>query len=91
MVDFRNPGVTSISVDTHKYGFGPKGYSVCLFRSKELRAHQFYVNMTWNGGFYATPTIAGSRPGATIAGTWAALCMIGKDKYIEYTKDILSA
>jgi sphinganine-1-phosphate aldolase len=39
VVDFRNPGVTSISVDTHKYGFGPKGYSVCLFRSKELRAH----------------------------------------------------
>jgi len=39
VVDFRNPGVTSISVDTHKYGFGPKGYSVALFRSKELRAH----------------------------------------------------
>jgi len=47
--------------------------------------------MTWNGGFYATPTIAGSRPGATIAGTWAAMCKIGRDKYIEYTKQILSA
>jgi sphinganine-1-phosphate aldolase len=47
--------------------------------------------MTWNGGFYATPTLAGSRPGSTIAGTWAAMCKIGKDKYVEYTKAILSA
>jgi sphinganine-1-phosphate aldolase len=31
--DFRQPGVTSISADTHKYAFGPKGYSVCLFRN----------------------------------------------------------
>jgi sphinganine-1-phosphate aldolase len=31
--DFRVFGVTSISSDTHKYGFGPKGYSVCMFRT----------------------------------------------------------
>jgi len=46
--------------------------------------------MIWNGGFYATPNLAGSRPGATIAGTWAALCKIGKEKYIEYTREILT-
>merc|ERR1711872_1066945 len=31
--DFRVPGVTSISADTHKYGFAPKGSSVILYSS----------------------------------------------------------
>jgi len=38
-VDFRIPGVTSISVDPHKYGLAPKGVSICLFRDKELRSY----------------------------------------------------
>ena len=29
--DFRLPGVTSISADTHKYGYAPKGTSVILY------------------------------------------------------------
>ena len=35
--DFRVPGVTTISCDPHKYGYGPKGLSLCMFRSKKLR------------------------------------------------------
>jgi sphinganine-1-phosphate aldolase len=31
-VDFALPGVTSISCDPHKYAYGPKGFSVCMFR-----------------------------------------------------------
>ena len=38
-VDFRVPGITSISVDPHKFGFGPKGCSVLLFRNSEIRNH----------------------------------------------------
>ena len=34
LFDFRVPGVTSISCDTHKYGFAPKGSSVVMYRSK---------------------------------------------------------
>ena len=30
--DFRLPGVTSISADTHKFGFAAKGTSVVLYR-----------------------------------------------------------
>ena len=89
--DFRVVGLTSISVDTHKYGFGPKGYSLCLFRSVELRDYQFFTHMDWNGGFYATPSMAGSRAGATIVGTWTALCVIGREKYVEFAKKIFSA
>lgn len=39
LFDFRVNGVTSISMDTHKYGCGPKGLSVVLFRTKELQGH----------------------------------------------------
>lgn len=35
--DFGVAGVTSMSTDTHKYGYAPKGTSVALFRSKEVR------------------------------------------------------
>jgi sphinganine-1-phosphate aldolase len=81
--DFRVPGVTSISVDTHKFAFGPKGYSVLLFRNASLRDYQFFNCMDWNGGFYATPSMAGSRPGNIIAGTWAAMMSFGQKKYIQ--------
>lgn len=37
LYDFRVKGVTAISCDTHKYGCGPKGMSVLMFRTKELR------------------------------------------------------
>ncbi|MFV9673586.1 MAG: pyridoxal phosphate-dependent decarboxylase family protein, partial [Acidimicrobiia bacterium] len=41
--DFRLPGVTSMSADTHKYGYAAKGTSVVLYRGRDLRRHQFYV------------------------------------------------
>ncbi|KAH9308706.1 hypothetical protein KI387_036617, partial [Taxus chinensis] len=39
--DFTVQGVSSISVDIHKYGLGPKGTSVVLYRNHEIRKHQF--------------------------------------------------
>ncbi|KAJ1948132.1 Dihydrosphingosine phosphate lyase, partial [Linderina pennispora] len=65
--DFRLPGVTSISCDTHKYGFAPKGTSVVMYRNEHIRRYQYFSIATWPGGIYASPTIAGSRCGAVIA------------------------
>ena len=39
--DFRLPGVTSMSADTHKYGYAAKGSSVVLYRGRELRQFQY--------------------------------------------------
>jgi sphinganine-1-phosphate aldolase len=47
--------------------------------------------MDWNGGFYATTTLAGSRPGATIVGTWVALCLLGRKSYVDIAKRIFGA
>ncbi|KAG0142911.1 hypothetical protein CROQUDRAFT_81635 [Cronartium quercuum f. sp. fusiforme G11] len=87
--DFRVEGVTSISCDTHKYGFAPKGSSVIMYRSVTWRKYQYSVLTTWPGGVYASPSIAGSRPGALIAGAWAALMYMGKDGYLNSCKEII--
>lgn len=87
--DFRLPGVTSMSADTHKYGYAAKGTSVVLYRGKELRHFQYYMTTDWPGGLYLSPTLAGSRPGALSAECWAAMLSIGEQGYIEATKRIL--
>jgi glutamate/tyrosine decarboxylase-like PLP-dependent enzyme len=87
--DFSLPGVTSISVDTHKYGYASKGTSVVLYRNAELRRYQYYTVADWPGGLYFSPTFAGSRPGALIAACWAALVTMGEDGYLEGTRRIL--
>ena len=88
--DFRLPGVTSISADTHKYGYAAKGTSVVLYRTMELRHHQYFTITDWPGGLYASPTFAGSRPGALSAACWAALISIGESGYLDATKAILN-
>jgi len=89
LFDFRLPGVTSISVDTHKYGYAAKGTSVILYRERALRHHQYYTTTDWPGGMYFSPTLAGSRPGALSATCWAAMLAMGEDGYIEATRKIL--
>lgn len=77
--DFSLPGVTTISVDLHKYGFAPKGNSVLAFKNPELRRLS-YVPVE-SLVLYITPTLQGSRPGASIAGAWATLMYMGESRY----------
>ncbi|KAM0647467.1 hypothetical protein ACHAO3_007681 [Verticillium nonalfalfae] len=81
--DFRLKGVTSISCDTHKYGFAPKGNSTVLYRTAALRKYQYYVSPDWSGGVYGSPGMAGSRPGALIAGCWTSLMKTGEAGYVD--------
>jgi len=81
--DFSVKGVTSISADTHKYGYATKGTSVVMFKTHALRRSMYFVAPNWPGGMYASPTIAGSRPGALIACCWAALIYNGQHAYKE--------
>lgn len=89
--DFRLPGVTSMSCDTHKYGYAAKGTSVVLYRDKELLHEQYFAATDWPGGLYASPTFAGSRPGALSAACWAALVSVGRAGYLRATEAILRA
>jgi sphinganine-1-phosphate aldolase len=86
--DLRVPGVTSISADTHKYGYALKGSSVLLFRPKSLRRHQYMIIDGWPGGAYASPSMGGSRSGGLIAATWASMLSLGKSGYRTIAADI---
>lgn len=89
-VDFSVPGVTSISCDTHKYGFTPKGSSIIMYSDKKYRQFQYSFTTEWPGGIYISPTIAGSRCGGNIATCWAALLHYGYNGYVESTRKILT-
>lgn len=79
--DFRLPGVTSMSADLHKFGYAAKGASVVLYRTPELRRHQFFIYTDWPGGIYPSPALAGTRPGGPVAAAWALLNYLGAEGY----------
>ncbi len=84
--DFRVDGVTTLSADIHKYGFGAKGASVLLHRDPSTLRHQFFVATDWSGGMYVSPGIPGTRPGGPIAAAWAAMRALGEDGYLELAR-----
>ncbi len=86
--DFRVPGVTSISADTHKYGYAFKGTSTLLFRDKAYRDAQYFQLVGWSGGKYMSPGIDGSRSGGLLAATWASMVHHGRSGYLEHAREI---
>lgn len=87
--DFSVEGVTSISADIHKYGYGPRGTSVILYRSAELRQHQYFSYSDWPGGLYGSPTMSGSRPGGAIAAAWAVINYLGEEGYLRLANIVM--
>lgn len=89
--NFRVPGVTSMSVDLHKYGYSAKGASVILYRDKKLRADQTFVTDNWLGGLYGSSGILGTKSGGPMAAAWAVLRYLGDDGYQQLTRRALDA
>jgi glutamate/tyrosine decarboxylase-like PLP-dependent enzyme len=87
--DFGVPGVTSISVDLHKYGYAAKGASVILYRDRALHRHQLFAYTDWPGGIYASPTMTGTRAGGAIAAAWAILHYLGEEGYMELAGTVM--
>jgi len=81
--DFTVPGVTSISMDFHKYGFAAKGASVVLYKNDDFRLHQIFSCSKWTGYTLLNPTMQSSRSGGALAATWAVLNYVGNEKYLE--------
>lgn len=88
--DFRLPGVTSISCDTHKYGYSLKGTSSVNFRNKDLRRYMFFAQEDYPGGVYASPTMQGSRSAGLSAAMWAAMVRLGEEGYLNAARAIMA-
>lgn len=89
--DFEVEGVTSLSVDLHKYGYAPKGASVILYRSKEYRLYQLYINASWPGYPLVNTTLLSSRSSGPLAASWAVLNYLGEEGYLRLARKILNA
>ncbi|MBK5222497.1 MAG: aspartate aminotransferase family protein [Acidimicrobiia bacterium] len=84
--DFAVPGVTSMSVDLHKYGYTAKGASVIIHRDAERRRHQTFVTDNWTGGTYGSSGVLGTKSGGPIASAWAVMQHLGDDGYLRLTR-----
>jgi glutamate/tyrosine decarboxylase-like PLP-dependent enzyme len=83
---FAVEGVTSISVDTHKYAYAPKGTSLLLHRSSALRKPQFFSSADWPGYTMLNSTMQSTKSGGPLAGAWVVTRAIGHDGYQELTR-----
>ena len=83
--NFTVPGVTSISVDLHKYGYTAKGASVIMHRNKRLRNYQTFVTDNWLGGVYGSSGVLGTKGGGAMAAAWAVMNYLGDDGYLRAT------
>lgn len=89
--DFSVPGVTSISVDLHKYGYSAKGASVVLYRDRSLRRHQIFASTDTTAYTIINPTALSSRSAGPIAGAWAILHYLGATGYQEMAATVQAA
>ncbi len=91
--DFSVPGVTSVSVDLHKYAYAPKGVSILLHRTEELRRPQYFAYASWPGYTMINPVISSTRSGGPIAAALATLRTIGDAGYLDlaaHTREAVS-
>ncbi len=89
--DFTVPGVTSISVDLHKYAYTPKGASLVLYRHKDYRKYQIFACSRWIGYTIVNNAIQSSKSGGPMAAAWAVLNYVGDKGYLEIARKKLSA
>jgi len=89
--DFQVPGVSSISMDLHKYAYTPKGASLVLYRHKELRKYQLFACSHWIGYTIVNNAVQSSKSGGPMAAAWAVLNYIGDDGYLEIARKKLEA
>jgi sphinganine-1-phosphate aldolase len=86
--DFRVPGVSSISMDYHKYAFAAKGASVVLYRHRDLRRHQMYACSNWTGYTVINPTVQSTRSAGPVAASWAILNHFGDEGYLRIARTV---
>ena len=89
--DLAVEGVTTISADLHKLGYAPKGASVILHRSRQLRRYQTFDFDGWLGGRYVTPNLQGTRSGLPMAAAWAVVRHLGMDGYRRLVRSAIEA
>jgi glutamate/tyrosine decarboxylase-like PLP-dependent enzyme len=88
---FAVEGVTSISVDLHKYAYAPKGTSILLHRTPALRRPQFFASAAWPGYTMLNATLQSTKSGGPLAAAWAVVQEVGDDGYAALAGRVFEA
>lgn len=89
--DFRLPGITSISLDAHKYGYSPKGTSLLLFSDSDFKKYSMFVDVSSPGYLFVNQAILSSRSIGPFAATYAVMKYLGMNGYENLAKKVLNA
>jgi glutamate/tyrosine decarboxylase-like PLP-dependent enzyme len=89
--DFQVDGVTSISVDAHKYGYAAKGASMVLFRTAEMKKHSMYVDLSSPGYVFVNQAVLSSRSVGPLAAAYAVIRYLSEDGYLRLARKVLRA
>ena len=88
---FSVDGVTSVSVDLHKYGYAPKGTSLLLHRTSAHRSPQLFSSARWPGYTMLNSTLQSTKSGGPLAGAWSVVQLLGDAGYEQLTAQALEA
>lgn len=91
VADFSIPGVSSISLDPHKYAFSPIGSSVVLFRKSFYKMYSTFACIRWPGYVIVNPAVLSSRSAGPLAAAWAILHYLGETGYVDLARKMIDA
>ena len=60
-----------------------------MYRSADIRKYQIFAYADWPAGLFGSPGMAGSRPGAILASSWASLMLMGQDGYMDVAMKLM--
>ncbi|GAA2149342.1 glutamate/tyrosine decarboxylase-like PLP-dependent enzyme [Humibacillus xanthopallidus] len=83
---FAVDGVTSLSLDLHKYAYTPKGVSILLHGSAAQRRPHLFASARWPGYTMLNTTAQSTKSGGPLAAAWAVVHHIGGDRYAELAR-----
>ncbi|MFT4188678.1 MAG: aminotransferase class V-fold PLP-dependent enzyme [Aeromicrobium sp.] len=86
---FDADGVTSLSADLHKYAYTPKGVSLLLHATPELRRAQFFASADWPGYTMLNSTVQSTKSGGPLAAAWAVTRYFGDEGYARLVRTVL--
>ena len=84
--DLSVPGVSSVSIDLHKFGYTAKGASVMIYANKDLRSYQSFITDNWLGGTYGSSGVLGTKSAGPLAAAWAVMQYLGDEGYLRLAK-----
>ena len=81
--DLSVPGVVSLGVDLHKYGYTLKPASALLFAGRDRRRASWFGYGRWAGYPIVNTTVQSTKSAGPLAAAWATFRHLGRDGYRE--------